>query len=120
MPDYDTAEVTAQLRVIAKQLRAFSYSYCHGCDTIAEAKTYRETFAEREGMLIWPNFIAYNPATGVNEEFPAVAYALGLRALIDNEQGWHKSLSNVPVKTCWGLRRMCSGRCRRRTPTPTS
>ena len=70
MPDYDTAEVTAQLRVIAKQLRAFSYSYCHGCETIAEAKAYRETFAEREGMLIWPNFIAYNPATGDNEEFP--------------------------------------------------
>jgi phage tail sheath protein FI len=70
IPEYDTAEVTAQLRVIAKQLRAFSYSYCDGCDTIAEAKTYRETFAEREGMLIWPNFIAYNPLTGVNEEFP--------------------------------------------------
>ncbi|HBV7528626.1 TPA: phage tail protein, partial [Klebsiella pneumoniae] len=50
VPEYDTAEVTAQLRVIAKQLRAFSYSYCDGCDTIAEAKTYRETFAEREGM----------------------------------------------------------------------
>ncbi len=38
IPEYDTAEVTAQLRVIAKQLRAFSYSYCDGCDTIAEAK----------------------------------------------------------------------------------
>ncbi len=95
--------MTAQLRVIAKQLRAFSYSYCHGCETIAEAKAYRETFAEREGMLIWPNFIAYNPATGDNEEFPAVAYALGLRALIDNEQGWHKSLSNVPVKNVLGI-----------------
>lgn len=103
IPEYDTAEVTAQLRVIAKQLRAFSYSYCDGCDTIAEAKTYRETFAEREGMLIWPNFIAYNPLTGVNEEFPAVAYALGLRALIDSEQGWHKSLSNVPVKNVLGI-----------------
>ena len=54
-------------------------------------------------MLIWPNFIAYNPLTGVNEEFPAVAYALGLRALIDNEQGWHKSLSNVPVKNVLGI-----------------
>ncbi|MCP6440673.1 phage tail sheath subtilisin-like domain-containing protein, partial [Klebsiella pneumoniae] len=80
----------------------FSYSYCDGCETIAEAKTYRETFAEREGMLIWPNFIAYNPLTGDNEEFPAVAYALGLRALIDNEQGWHKSLSNVAVKNVLG------------------
>jgi phage tail sheath protein FI len=32
-----------------------------------------------------------------------VAYALGLRALIDNEQGWHKSLSNVPVKNVLGI-----------------
>ena len=103
VPMYDTEEVTAQLRVIAKQLRAFSYSYCDGCETIAEAKDYRKTFAEREGMLIWPNFIAYNPQTGENEEFPAVAYALGLRALIDNEQGWHKSLSNVPVKNVLGI-----------------
>ncbi|MBL1929466.1 phage tail protein, partial [Klebsiella pneumoniae] len=103
VPMYDTQEVTAQLRVIAKQLRAFSYSYCDGCETITEAKAYREQFAEREGMLIWPNFIAYNSLTGANEEFPAVAYALGLRALIDNEQGWHKSLSNVAVKNVLGI-----------------
>ena len=79
MPDVRHRRRTAQLRVIAKQLRAFSYSYCHGCDTITEAKTYREQFAEREGMLIWPNFIAYNPLTGVNEEFPAGLMRLGLR-----------------------------------------
>lgn len=103
VPMYDTQEVTAQLRVIAKQLRAFSYSYCDGCETIAEAKTYRQQFAEREGMLIWPNFIAYNPESGKNEEFPAVAYALGMRAKIDNEQGWHKSLSNVAVSNVLGI-----------------
>lgn len=103
VPMYDTQEVTAQLRVIAKQLRAFSYSYCDSCETIVEAKAYREQFAEREGMLLWPNFIAYNQQSGENEEFPSVAYALGLRALIDNEQGWHKSLSNVAVKNVLGI-----------------
>ncbi|MDQ9535589.1 phage tail sheath family protein [Serratia marcescens] len=103
VPMYDTQEVTAQLRVIAKQLRAFTYNYCDGCETIAEAKTYRQQFAEREGMLIWPNFIAYNPVSGENEEFPAVAYALGMRAKIDNEQGWHKSLSNVTVSNVLGI-----------------
>jgi len=103
VPDYDTSEVTAQLRVIAKQLRAFVYSYCDGCETIAEAKAYRATFSEREGMLLWPNFIAYNSQTGENEEFPAVAYALGLRAMIDNSQGWHKSLSNVAVSNVLGI-----------------
>ncbi|WP_213672924.1 phage tail sheath subtilisin-like domain-containing protein [Serratia marcescens] len=103
VPMYDTQEVTAQLRVIAKQLRAFSYSYCDSCETIVEAKAYREQFAEREGMLLWPNFIAYNQQSGENEEFPSVAYALGLRAKIDNEQGWHKSLSNVAVSNVLGI-----------------
>ena len=54
-------------------------------------------------MLIWPDFIAYNPLTGENETFPAPAYACGLRALIDNNQGWHKSLSNVSVKNVLGI-----------------
>jgi phage tail sheath protein FI len=103
VPMYDTQEVTAQLRVIAKQLRAFAYSYCDSCETIAEAKAYREQFAEREGMLLWPNFIAYNQQSGENEEFPSVAYALGMRAKIDNEQGWHKSLSNVAVSNVLGI-----------------
>ncbi len=40
---------------------------------------------------------------------------MGLRAYIDHEQGWHKSLSNVPLKMCWGCPGMCSGRCRPKT-----
>lgn len=66
---------------------------------------FRDTFSSRELMLIWPNFIAYNPLSGKNEEFPAAAYACGLRALIDNNQGWHKSLSNVAVKNVLGISR---------------
>ncbi len=56
-------------------------------------------------MLIWPDFIAYNPLTGENETFPAPAYACGLRSAIDNDQGWHKSLSNVPVNNVLGISR---------------
>ncbi|EPY2535864.1 phage tail sheath family protein, partial [Escherichia coli] len=52
-----------------------------------------------------PDFIAYNPKSGKNETFPAPAYACGLRAYIDHEQGWHKSLSNVPVKNVLGMSR---------------
>jgi len=70
---------------------------------MAEATAYRATFAYRELMLIWPDFIAYNPLTGENETFPAPAYACGLRALIDNNQGWHKSLSNVSVSNVLGI-----------------
>ncbi|MCK2372858.1 phage tail sheath family protein, partial [Escherichia coli] len=51
----------------------------------------------------WPDFIAHNPKSGANEVFPAAAYACGLRARIDHEQGWHKSLSNVPVRNVLGI-----------------
>ncbi|ECF5900199.1 phage tail sheath family protein [Salmonella enterica subsp. salamae] len=102
-PGLDTKEVTSSLCVIAEKLRAFVYAGCNGCATIAEAMAYRDDFAYRELMLIWPDFIAYNPSSGQNEVFPAPAYACGLRALIDNDQGWHKSLSNVPVKNVLGI-----------------
>lgn len=102
-PDYDTEEVTSALCVIAQNLRAFVYANCYGCKTMAEAMTYRAKFAYRELMLIWPDFIAYNPLTGNNEIFPAPAYACGLRALIDNNHGWHKSLSNISVNNVLGI-----------------
>lgn len=36
-------------------------------------------------------------------EAPASAFALGLRAKIDQEQGWHKTLSNVAVNGVVGI-----------------
>lgn len=104
-PELDTEAVTKSLCVIAGKLRAFVYASCYGCNTMAEAITYRQKFNEREVMLLWPDFIAYNPKSGKNETFPAPAYACGLRAYIDHEQGWHKSLSNVPVKNVLGMSR---------------
>lgn len=103
VPEFDTEEVTSQLCVIAKQLRAFVYASCNGCETIAEARTYRETFASRELMVIWPNYITYNQVSGKNEVFPAPAYAVGLRAFIDNQYGWHRSLSNIAVSNVLGM-----------------
>ncbi len=119
-PELDTEAVTKSLCVIAGKLRAFVYATCHGCNTMAEAITYRQKFNEREVMLLWPDFIAYNPKSGKNETFPAPAYACGLRAYIDHEQGWHKSLSNVPVKNVLECPGMCSGRCRPKTVMPTA
>ncbi len=105
VPHYDTEEVTSALCGIAQNLRAFVYAGCHECKTMAEAIAYRANFAYRELMLIWPDFIAYNPVSGKNEAFPAPAYACGLRSLIDNNQGWHKSLSNVAVNNVLGISR---------------
>ncbi|MDC7675387.1 phage tail sheath subtilisin-like domain-containing protein [Asticcacaulis machinosus] len=93
-PGFGAQEVTAALAVIAKQLDGFVYAPAIG-ENIAEAKTYRAGFAQRELMLLWPEFSDFSGS--------AVARAMGLRALIDQEVGWHKTLSNYPVQGVTGL-----------------
>jgi uncharacterized protein len=94
-PGLDTQEVTAEMVIIAKRLRGMVYARAIG-DEIADALTYREEFSARELMLLWPNFT--KPFAG-----DAVARAMGLRARIDEEQGWHKTLSNVAVDGVTGI-----------------
>lgn len=64
---------------------------------------YRDAIGGREVMVIWPNFKAWDTQTNTDTSTPAVAYALGLRAKIDQEQGWHKTLSNVVVNGPTGI-----------------
>lgn len=96
-PGLDTRAVTAALVPVLQKLRAFGYAACRGAATVAEAVTYRDDFSARELMLIWPD------ATGWDGQ--AVATALGLRAMIDERIGWHKSLSNVAIAGVTGLTR---------------
>lgn len=102
-PGLDTQPVATELVVIAQKLRAFAYAYAWGCSTKEEVVTYRDAFASRELMLIWPNFVAFNVDTGKSETVPAVACAMGLRAKIDNDTGWHKTISNVAVNGVTGI-----------------
>ncbi|HET9511806.1 MAG TPA: phage tail sheath C-terminal domain-containing protein, partial [Sphingomonas sp.] len=69
----------------------------------AAVVTYRGDFTQRELMLIWPDFTAPLGADGADVPSFAVARALGLRAAIDQTQGFHKTLSNVPVAGVDGL-----------------
>ena len=105
VPGLDTQPVAAQLGVMAEKLRAFAYVSANGCNTIAEAKTYRENFAQREMMVIWPNFICYDTNAAANATVPVGAHAVGMRAKIDATQGWHKTISNVPVNNVLGMDR---------------
>lgn len=102
-PGLDTQAVATELATIAKKLRAFAYVYAWGCKTKEEVVAYRDAFAARELMVIWPNFVAFNVDTVQTETVPAVAVAMGLRAKIDNEIGWHKTLSNVAVNGVTGI-----------------
>ncbi len=68
-----------------------------------EAIIYRENFSQREAMLIWPDFLSWDTVTNAEATAYATARALGLRAKIDNDVGWHKSLSNVGVNGVTGI-----------------
>lgn len=91
------------LASIAQQLRAFCYVSAWSCKTVSDAMKYRENFSQREIMVIWPDFIAWNTTANAAETAYATARALGLRAKIDNDTGWHKTLSNVGVNGVTGI-----------------
>lgn len=94
-PGLDTQIVATKIAEIAKKLRGFAYAAAVA-DDVAEAVLYRANFSARELMLLWP---------GTSAEYGGdlVARAMGLRALIDNEVGWHKTLSNVAMNGVTGL-----------------
>ncbi|MBI3727080.1 MAG: phage tail sheath protein [Burkholderiales bacterium] len=104
-PGLDTQAVTTELASIAQKLRAFVYASAWGAQTKEAAVTYRGHFGQREVMVIWPDFVNFDTTTNANASIPAVAYALGLRAKIDNDIGWHKSLSNIVVNGPIGIAR---------------
>lgn len=103
-PGLDASQSVAQaIGVLAGKLRAFAYVSAGGAVSKEEAALYRENFAPRELMVIYPEWRAFNTTTSATEDVPAVAYALGLRAKIDIDQGWHKTLSNVAVSGVTGI-----------------
>lgn len=102
-PLLDSKPVATALAGVAQQLRAFAYVSAWGCKTKEEATAYRNGFGQREVMVIWPDFTAWDTATNAEATMPATAIALGLRAKIDEEIGWHKTLSNYVVNGVTGI-----------------
>lgn len=103
VPALDTKSVASQLAAIAQKLRAFAYVSAYNCKTVAEALDYRKNFNQRELMLIHPDFLSWDTVTDSEFTAYATARALGLRAKIDQEIGWHKTLSNVGVNGVTGI-----------------
>lgn len=103
VPGLDNQEVSTALASVCQQLRAFGYISAYGCKTISEAMLYRDNFSQRELMLIWPDFLSWNTTANSTDIAYATARALGLRAKIDTDTGWHKTLSNVGVNGVTGI-----------------
>lgn len=103
IPELDSHDVATELLSIAEQLRGFAYISAHGQATLDDVLLYRDQFGSREGMLIWPDFTGFDVREEATRTQAAVAHALGLRAKIDQEVGWHKTLSNMPVNGVSGI-----------------
>lgn len=103
VPGHDTQAVATELLSVAQSLRGFAYLSAYGCKTVEEAIAYRANFSQREGMLIWPDFINFDTVLNADGTAYATARALGLRAKIDQQTGWHKTLSNVGVNGVTGI-----------------
>lgn len=108
-PGLDTEAVAIEIGTIAEALRGFGYVAARKADGLAlastkeEATLYRAKFGKRELMIIWPEFLAWNVETNEADAMPATAYALGLRAKLDQQIGWHKTLSNIVVNGPQGM-----------------
>ncbi len=103
-PGLDSEPVADALVSVAQKLRGFGYAAAHGED-VSGATAYRDLFGARELMLLWPNWKKFDVNAAGIVEAPAVAYAMGLRARIDQEYGWHKTLSNVAINGVQGISR---------------
>ncbi|HEI9782169.1 phage tail sheath protein [Serratia marcescens] len=103
VPGHDNEAVASELLAVAQSLRAFAYLSAYGCKTVSEALDYRKNFSQREAMLIWPDFLSWDTTTNASATAFATARALGLRAKLDQQVGWHKTLSNVGVNGVTGI-----------------
>jgi phage tail sheath protein FI len=104
-PGLDTQSVAAALGTIAQKLRGFGYISANGAENKEAATLYRKQFSQRELMVMWPDFMGWDTSTSTSKAIDATAIALGLRAKIDEETGWHKTLSNVGINGVTGISR---------------
>ena len=103
-PDLDSQAVVAELAGVAQATRAFVYASSGGAADIAEVKAYRANFGQREIMLVDNDFTAFDPVTKKEVKAATIARILGLRAKLDRQIGWHKSISNGQINGVTGLR----------------
>lgn len=102
-PGLDSQGVADALAAVAVKLNAFVYASAIGA-TNGEAIGYRANFGARELMLITPDVKSLN-AAGATVASSSVAAALAQRAWIDENIGWHKSISNVALTGVLGVTR---------------
>lgn len=103
-PGLENPAVIGALTALADSLRGFAYASLDAA-TVADAVTAADAYGSKRLMLLWPAFTAFDVATAQTRNIPASAIALGLRARLDQDWGFNKTLSNVAVNGVTGLSR---------------
>ncbi|WP_354637285.1 phage tail sheath protein [Morganella morganii] len=103
VPGHDNQSVTSKLVTVAQTLRGFVYAGVYNRKIIQTVVNYRKNFSQRELMLIYPDFLSWDSVKNAEATAYATARALGLRAKIDQEISWHKTLSNIGVNGVTGI-----------------
>lgn len=103
VPKYDSQDVTTELVSVAQKLNGFVYASCYGCETKEQAVQYRRNFSQRELMLIFGDFLSFNPNSQKTEVDYAVTRAAAMRAYMDTNVGWHTSISNKGLNGVTGV-----------------
>ena len=102
-PKYDTTpSVRLKLANIAENALGFAYVSFDDVITVSDALKARENFSSSYAMPFYNNALAYNTELQADTERFSVAQVAGLRARIDQEQGWHWSISNHLLKEAVG------------------
>ncbi|ORC43826.1 phage tail protein, partial [Burkholderia sp. A27] len=104
-PGLDTQPVATALGTLAQKLRGFGYISAKGAETKEAATTYRKQFSQRELMVLWPDFLGWDTTANAATSIDATAIALGLRAKLDEQRGWQKTISNVGINGVTGISR---------------
>lgn len=102
-PGFSEATVGVALGIVAGKLNAIAYFDAGPTRTIEAAAAFRVGFGQRELFLSFGDFMAAHPITGEIEPSYASARRVGLRALIDQTIGYHKTTSNVVVAGVVGI-----------------
>lgn len=103
VPKFDNQAVATELAGIAKKLNAFAYISSNNAPTKEAAIAYQRNFSQREVLMIHGDFLSHNVNSNQTETDYAVARAVGLRAWIDKNIGWHKNISNVAIEGVSGV-----------------
>lgn len=101
-PYLDAPEAAKVLVSIAKKLHGVAYIESHK-SSVSEAIADAGGYGDREGMIIYGRLTRFDVDKKRTDEISPIGCALGLRARIDAEMGWHKTLSNVPVSGVTGV-----------------